>query len=50
MHEFAIFAAAMILLAILLDAFVTVVLPRRVQRQFRITNWFYRTPGGPGPD
>ncbi len=37
MHEFAIFAAAIILLAILLDAFETAVLPRRVQRQFRMT-------------
>jgi hypothetical protein len=47
MHEFAIFAAAIILLAILLDAFETVVLPRRVQRQFRITNWFYRNTWRP---
>ena len=42
MHAFAIVAAAIILFAILLDAFETVVLPRRVQRQFRITSWFYR--------
>src|SRR5690349_10846591 len=27
---------------ILLDAFETIVLPRRVQRSFRITSWFYR--------
>lgn len=31
-----------IILAVLLDAFETVVLPRRVQRHFRISNWFYR--------
>src|SRR5437868_13845840 len=30
------------ILAILLDAFETVVLPRRVRRSFRITSWFYR--------
>src|SRR6476469_6388849 len=47
MHALAIFAAAVILLAILLDAFETVVLPRRVQRQFRITNWFYRNTWRP---
>src|SRR5579863_8943814 len=27
---------------VLLDAFETVVLPRRVTRQFRLTAWFYR--------
>lgn len=31
-----------LILAVLLDAFETVVLPRRVQRHFRITAWFYR--------
>jgi len=31
-----------VILAVLLDAFETVVLPRRVTRQFRITYWFYR--------
>src|SRR5258708_20821727 len=31
-----------IVLSVLLDAFETVVLPRRVRRQFRITSWFYR--------
>src|SRR4029077_6177565 len=30
------------ILAILLDAFETVVLPRRVRRTFRVSNWFYR--------
>jgi ion channel len=42
MHAFAIIAGAVIILAVLLDAFETVVLPRRVQRHFRITAWFYR--------
>ena len=42
MHVFAIIAGIVILLAVLLDAFETVVLPRRVRRQFRITSWFYR--------
>ncbi|HZQ70394.1 MAG TPA: potassium channel family protein [Terriglobales bacterium] len=31
-----------IILAVLLDAFETVVLPRRVTRHFRLTAWFYR--------
>jgi hypothetical protein len=31
-----------ILWVVLLDAFETVVLPRRVTRQFRLTAWFYR--------
>jgi hypothetical protein len=35
-------AGLLIILAVLLDAFETVVLPRRVQRHFRISNWFYR--------
>src|SRR6267154_4725023 len=42
MHIFAIIAGIVILPAVLLDAFETVVLPRRVRRQFRITSWFYR--------
>ena len=43
MHTVALIAGAVIILAVLLDAFETVVLPRRVQRQFlRITAWFYR--------
>jgi Ion channel len=32
----------MIIWAVLLDAFETVVLPRRVTRHFRLTAWFYR--------
>ena len=35
-------AGVVIILAVLLDAFETVVLPRRVQRTFRLTSWFYR--------
>jgi hypothetical protein len=31
-----------LLLGALLDAFETIVLPRRVQRGFRLTTWFYR--------
>ena len=42
MHVVAIIAGVVIILAVLLDAFETVVLPRRVRRQFRITSWFYR--------
>jgi hypothetical protein len=42
MHGAAIIVGVVVILAILLDAFETVVLPRRVQRQFRITTWFYR--------
>jgi hypothetical protein len=33
---------AIIIWAVLLDAFETVVLPRRVTRHFRLTAWFYR--------
>ncbi len=32
----------LIIAAVLLDSFETVVLPRRIQRSFRITSWFYR--------
>lgn len=35
-------AGIAIIVAVLLDAFETVVLPRRVQRAFRLTSWFYR--------
>jgi ion channel len=42
MHTFSAIAGIISILAILLDAFETVVLPRRVQRSFRITSWFYR--------
>jgi len=42
MHVFVTIAGSLIILTVLLDAFETVVLPRRVQRHFRITTWFYR--------
>jgi Ion channel len=42
MHVFATIAGAVVILVVLLDAFEAVVLPRRVQRHFRITAWFYR--------
>jgi hypothetical protein len=42
MHILCAIAGIISILAILLDAFETVVLPRRVQRSFRLTSWFYR--------
>jgi hypothetical protein len=42
MLTFATIAGIVAILAVLLDAFETVVLPRRVRRKFRITVWFYR--------
>ena len=43
MHVFAIIAGALIIFGVLLDAFETTVLPRRVRRaHFRITSWFYQ--------
>ncbi len=48
MHAAAIISGTVIILAVLLDAFETVVLPRRVRRtHFRITSWFYRFTWGP---
>lgn len=47
MHVFATIAGALLIFAVLLDAFETVVLPRRVQRHFRITAWFYRHTWSP---
>src|ERR1700674_5824979 len=38
---FATIAGIVVILAVLFDAFETVVLPRRVRRKFRITVWFY---------
>lgn len=35
-------AGIVVILAVLLDAFETIILPRRVQRSFRLTDWFYR--------
>jgi hypothetical protein len=42
MHVWATILGAVIIFAILLDAFETIVLPRRVQRGFRLTALFYR--------
>jgi Ion channel len=42
MRIFCTIAGILAILGILLDAFETVVLPRRVQRSFRLTSWFYR--------
>jgi hypothetical protein len=47
MTSFALIAGVAIILAVLLDAFETVVLPRRVRRQFRITSWYYRNTWKP---
>jgi len=47
MHAIAFIAGTVIILSVLLDAFETVVLPRRVQRYFRITSWFYRNTWRP---
>jgi hypothetical protein len=44
---FATIAGIVVILAVLLDAFETVVLPRRVRRHFRITVWFYRNTWKP---
>jgi ion channel len=43
MHVWATIVGAAIILTILLDAFETIVLPRRVQRGFRLTALFYRS-------
>src|SRR5664279_1190655 len=40
-------AGLLLLVAVLLDALETVVLPRRVRRHFRLTSWFYRLTWGP---
>ncbi len=42
MHIVAAIAGVVIILSVLLDAFETIVLPRKVQRAFRLTSWFYR--------
>src|SRR5882757_10659333 len=43
MHVWATIVGAVTILTILLDAFETIVLPRRVQRGFRLTSLFYRS-------
>jgi hypothetical protein len=47
MHVLAIIAGTITILSVLLDAFETVVLPRRVRRHFRITSLFYRNTWRP---
>lgn len=42
MHILVAILGILIVLSVLLDAFETIVLPRRVQRSFRITSLFYR--------
>ena len=42
MRTLAIILGVLIVLTVLLDAFETIVLPRKVQRSFRLTSWFYR--------
>jgi hypothetical protein len=42
MHVFTATVGILIILFVLLDAFETVVLPRKIQRAFRLTSWFYR--------
>jgi hypothetical protein len=44
---FSTIAGVILIFAVLLDAFETVVLPRRVRRHFRITVWFYRNTWRP---
>jgi hypothetical protein len=47
MHVWATILGAVVILSILLDAFETIVLPRRVQRGFRLTALFYRNTWRP---
>jgi Ion channel len=42
MHIVSAIFGFLIILSVLLDAFETIVLPRKVQRAFRLTSWFYR--------
>ncbi len=42
MYVIATIAGFALIFSVLLDAFETIVLPRRVQRHFRLTAWFYR--------
>jgi Ion channel len=41
-HIYAIILGLVVIWTVLLDAFETVVLPRRVTRHFKLTAWFYR--------
>jgi hypothetical protein len=42
MHWWASIFGAFLIFIILMDAFETVVLPRRIKRHFRIASWFYK--------
>src|SRR6201997_2920581 len=42
MNIFVAIVGVLIISSVLLDAFETIVLPRKVQRAFRLTSWFYR--------
>jgi hypothetical protein len=42
MHIVAAIVGILIIVSVLLDAFETIILPRKVQRAFRLTSWFYR--------
>ncbi|MGA8067723.1 MAG: potassium channel family protein, partial [Terriglobales bacterium] len=46
MHWWASIAGIGLIFAILMDAFETVVLPRRIKRHFRIASWFYKNTWG----
>jgi len=46
MHWWASIAGIVLIFIILMDAFETVVLPRRIKRHFRVTGWFYRNTWG----
>jgi hypothetical protein len=46
MHWPASIFGIVLIFVILMDAFETVVLPRRIKRSFRITGWFYRNSWG----
>ncbi len=46
MHWWASIAGIVLIFIILMDAFETVILPRRIKRIFRITGWFYRNTWG----
>ncbi|HSS98711.1 MAG TPA: potassium channel family protein [Terriglobales bacterium] len=47
MHIFSIIAGVWLVFLVLLDAFETVVLPRRIRRVFRLTTMFYRNTWRP---
>jgi len=46
MHWWASIAGIVLIFIILMDAFETVVLPRRIRRTFRIASWFYKDTWG----